>query len=53
MSKDSDGNITDPFGGKEDIQKKIFRHTSNAFAEDPLRALRLARFKNLRASKRL
>ena len=45
MSKDSDGNITDPFGGKEDIQKKIFRHTSNAFAEDPLRALRLARFK--------
>ena len=45
MSKDSDGNIIDPFGGKEDIQKKIFRHTSNAFSEDPLRALRLARFK--------
>ena len=45
MCKDLDGNIIDLFGGREDIQKQIFRHTSNAFSEDPLRALRLARFK--------
>ena len=44
MAKDSNGNIVDPYGGKEDIKNKIFRHTSDAFSEDPLRALRLARF---------
>jgi len=44
MAKDSNGNIVDPYGGKEDIKNKCFRHTSDAFSEDPLRALRLARF---------
>jgi tRNA nucleotidyltransferase (CCA-adding enzyme) len=34
----------DPFGGMNDIKNKILRHTSQAFVEDPLRVLRLARF---------
>ncbi|MCK5293551.1 MAG: polynucleotide adenylyltransferase [Arcobacteraceae bacterium] len=34
----------DPYGGMEDIENKILRHTSSAFKEDPLRVLRLARF---------
>ena len=44
MAKDSNGIIIDPFGGQKDIKSKLFRHTSDAFSEDPLRALRLARF---------
>ncbi len=44
MAKDSDGNIIDPYGGRNDIKKKIFKHVSDAFSEDPLRAIRLARF---------
>jgi tRNA nucleotidyltransferase (CCA-adding enzyme) len=39
-----DGSLTDPFGGVQDIQDKIFRHVSDAFGEDPVRILRLARF---------
>lgn len=35
----------DPYNGKEDLQNKILRHVSDAFKEDPLRVLRLARFK--------
>lgn len=35
----------DPFGGREDLQRKIIRHVSDAFAEDPLRVLRVARFR--------
>lgn len=38
------GDIIDPFGGKRDLENKILRHTSDAFAEDPLRVVRLARF---------
>lgn len=38
------GEILDPFGGIEDLEKRILRHTSDAFSEDPLRVLRLARF---------
>ena len=44
IAKDSDGNIIDPHGGRNDIKNKIFRHVSDAFSEDPLRAIRLARF---------
>jgi tRNA nucleotidyltransferase (CCA-adding enzyme) len=44
MARAEDGTISDPFGGREDIQKKIFRHVSAAFAEDPVRILRVARF---------
>ena len=36
--------IIDPYGGKNDLDKKIIRKTSNHFAEDPLRAYRVARF---------
>ena len=38
------GPIIDPFNGQEDLASKIFRHVSDAFAEDPLRLLRVARF---------
>jgi tRNA nucleotidyltransferase (CCA-adding enzyme) len=37
--------IIDPFNGKSDLDKKILRNTSEAFVEDPLRVLRLARFR--------
>ena len=39
-----DGSLTDPFGGIADIEAKVFRHVSDAFGEDPVRILRLARF---------
>ena len=38
------GPIIDPYNGQEDLSAKVFRHVSNAFAEDPLRLLRIARF---------
>ena len=38
------GPIVDPYGGQNDIEAKVFRHVSSAFAEDPLRLLRIARF---------
>ncbi len=38
------GQIIDPYNGQEDLAAKIFRHVSDAFAEDPLRLLRIARF---------
>jgi len=45
MAKDLvTGEIIDPFGGQEDLKNGILRHTSIAFAEDPLRVLRVARF---------
>ena len=37
--------LIDPFNGYQDLQNKILRHTSDAFAEDPVRVLRLARFR--------
>ncbi len=44
IAKDEHGKLIDPYGGINDIEKNIFRHVSNAFSEDPLRAIRLARF---------
>ena len=44
IAQAEDGTLTDPFGGVEDIQNKVFRHVSDAFGEDPVRILRLARF---------
>lgn len=44
MAEDSDGNIIDPFGGREDLEQGRLRHVSNAFAEDPVRILRIARY---------
>lgn len=37
--------VIDPFNGKEDLHNKVLRHTSDAFVEDPVRVLRLARFR--------
>ena len=37
-------NLIDPFGGQRDIQAKVLRHVTDAFREDPVRILRLARF---------
>jgi tRNA nucleotidyltransferase (CCA-adding enzyme) len=44
IAKTENGDYIDPFNGLEDLKLKRFRHTSNAFKEDPLRAFRLARF---------
>ncbi len=44
IAKDSSGNFIDPYHGKADIEHRILRHVSEAFAEDPLRVLRVARF---------
>lgn len=41
---ESTGEFFDPFGGIQDLQHKILRHTSSAFEEDPVRVLRVARF---------
>src|SRR5689334_21976559 len=44
IAKGEDGTIVDPFGGRKDLEKKILRHVSEAFSEDPVRILRVARF---------
>ena len=44
MAMDEHGKLIDPFGGAEDLKQKQLRHVSNAFTEDPVRVLRLARF---------
>ena len=44
MARAEDGTIVDPYGGLQDLQDRVFRHVSEAFAEDPVRILRLARF---------
>jgi tRNA nucleotidyltransferase (CCA-adding enzyme) len=41
---DADGTLIDPHGGVRDLEARLFRHVSPAFAEDPLRILRVARF---------
>ncbi|MFJ2984190.1 MULTISPECIES: multifunctional CCA addition/repair protein [unclassified Pseudomonas] len=44
MAEDEQGNILDPYEGQADLENRILRHVSPAFAEDPLRVLRVARF---------
>ena len=44
MAEDNKGNIIDPWGGQADIKSRVLRHVSEAFCEDPVRILRLARF---------
>ncbi len=44
MAMTSQGQLIDPYGGQPDLEKRIFRHISPAFAEDPVRILRVARF---------
>ena len=44
IAQDDNGKLIDPFNGQEDIKNKKLRHVSDAFSEDPLRVLRVARF---------
>ncbi|AMT91138.1 MULTISPECIES: multifunctional CCA addition/repair protein [Pseudomonas] len=44
MAEDDQLNLTDPYQGQRDLEARILRHVSPAFAEDPLRVLRVARF---------
>ncbi|MDP1526899.1 MAG: multifunctional CCA addition/repair protein [Rhodocyclaceae bacterium] len=44
MARGEGGVLVDPHGGRADLERKLLRHVSPAFAEDPVRILRLARF---------
>ncbi|NCW85643.1 MAG: multifunctional CCA tRNA nucleotidyl transferase/2'3'-cyclic phosphodiesterase/2'nucleotidase/phosphatase, partial [Oxalobacteraceae bacterium] len=44
IAQDDDGTLIDPYGGRADIDARVFRHVSAAFSEDPVRILRVARF---------
>ncbi|MGL6081970.1 MAG: multifunctional CCA addition/repair protein [Gammaproteobacteria bacterium] len=44
MAMDDAGQVYDPYGGQQDLENRILRHVSDAFVEDPLRVLRIARF---------
>ncbi|QGM22469.1 multifunctional CCA addition/repair protein [Spiribacter sp. 2438] len=44
MARDTDGRLVDPYGGQADLRARRLRHVSDAFGEDPVRILRLARF---------
>ncbi len=44
IAQADDGTLVDPHGGRRDLEARVLRHVSDAFAEDPVRILRLARF---------
>ncbi len=44
LAKDADNTLIDPYGGRSDLDNRLLRHVSDAFAEDPVRVLRVARF---------
>lgn len=44
IARDENGNIVDPYAGCADLESRTLRHVSDAFVEDPLRVLRVARF---------
>ena len=44
IARAADGQLIDPYGGVADLEARVFRHVSPAFAEDPVRILRVARF---------
>ena len=44
IAQGADGTLTDPYGGQRDIAARVLRHVTEAFAEDPVRILRVARF---------
>ena len=44
MARDAQGQLIDPHGGERDLRAQVLRHVSQAFAEDPVRILRVARF---------
>jgi tRNA nucleotidyltransferase (CCA-adding enzyme) len=45
IAEDNKGQIIDPFNGQQDLSNRVLRHVSDAFVEDPLRVLRISRFK--------
>ena len=44
MAETPSGEIVDPYGGRQDLEARLLRHVSDAFVEDPVRILRVARF---------
>ncbi len=44
LAEDADGRIIDPYNGLQDLESRVLRHISEAFCEDPVRVLRVARF---------
>lgn len=44
IARGDDGVLVDPYGGRADLEARVLRHVSDAFREDPLRVLRVARF---------
>ena len=44
IAQDQENNLIDPYHGVDDLKNKVLRHVSNAFVEDPVRLLRIARF---------
>jgi len=44
IARDDDGNLVDPHGGRADLDARLLRHVSDAFVEDPVRLLRVARY---------
>ena len=44
MAEDAEGEVVDPFNGRADLEARVLRHVSDAFIEDPVRILRVARF---------
>ena len=44
IAQAEDGSLIDPFGGQLDLRRKVLRHVTGAFREDPVRILRVARF---------
>jgi tRNA nucleotidyltransferase (CCA-adding enzyme) len=44
MARSAEGALLDPYGGKRDLDTRVLRHVSDAFIEDPVRVLRVARF---------
>jgi tRNA nucleotidyltransferase (CCA-adding enzyme) len=44
MAETPSGEIIDPYGGRRDLEARVLRHVSDAFVEDPVRVLRVARF---------
>ena len=44
LARDTNGDLIDPFGGMKDLEKRLIRHVSDAFVEDPVRILRAAKF---------
>ena len=45
MARSTKGDLIDPFGGRQDLDDRVLRHVSTAFTEDPVRLLRVARFR--------